>query len=389
MTSYIDNLPVGVSSRSIPVGDLDVHILEAGDPSNPLILLLHGFPELAFSWRKVILPIAQLGYRVVAPDQRGFGRTQPRSTANTPVRYGDDVHPYRVLNIVKDAVALVFALGHRSVAAVIGHDWGSRIAAFCSLIRPDVFQSVVMMSLPFGGPPSLPFDVDRQAIVPPPNIFDAEARARLASLDPPRKYYMTYFTSPQANEDMLNAPQGLRAFLRAFFHVKSADWLDNDPHALASHDPSELAKLPHYYMMPFTATMPEAVMPHAPSSEEVKRNRWLPDGDLSVYVAEYGRTGFQGGLDWYRASQPEFYEELAVFSGKKIECPAMYLSGRKDWGVFQTPGAFQRMKSEACVRMDDEDVVLVDDAGHWVQQEQSEQVVKHVQRFLKKISLEV
>lgn len=381
-------LATGVSSRTIAVSDLEMHILEAGDPSHPLILLLHGFPEIAFSWRKVVLPIARLGYRVVVPDQRGFGRTRPRLVAQAPIRYDDDAHPYRILNIVRDTVALVYALGRRSVAAVIGHDFGSRIAAFCTLVRPDIFHSVVMMSAPFGGPPPLPLDVDNgPTIATHPNIFSTEARTFFASLDPPRKYYVPYFAGQQANDDMLQAPQGLHAFLRAYFHTKSADWAQNDPHALSSHDPHELAQLPPYYMMPLAATMPEAVAPHAPSQEEVQHNEWLPDEDLAVYVAEYRRTGFQGGLNWYRAMQPEMSDELAVFAGKKIERPAMFLSGRKDWGVFQAPGALERMKSQVCARMDDEDVVLVDGAGHWVQQEQPEELVKHIGRFLKKVGL--
>ncbi|KAH9933778.1 Alpha/Beta hydrolase protein [Fomitopsis serialis] len=386
MASYSDRLPAGVSSRSIAVADLDLHVLEAGDTSRPLIVLLHGFPELAFSWRKVIVPIAQLGYRVVVPDQRGFGRTRSRSSANEPIRYEDDLRPYRVLNVVRDAVALVYALGYRTVAAVIGHDLGSRIAAYCTLIRPDIFQSVIMMSAPFDGPPSLPFDVERTQSAPPPNIFSAEIKAALAALDPPRKHYVPYLASPQANSDMMNTPQGLHAFLRAFFHTKSADWPHNDPHPLAPLSLSELAQLPPYYMMPLAATMPEAVAPHAPSREEVEHNQWLSNGDLAVYVAEYGRTGFQGGLNWYRGAQPELYEELAVFEGRKIECPAMFLSGRKDWGVFQAPGALQRMKNDACARLEDEDIVLVDGAGHWVQQEQPEELVKHVERFLEKVT---
>ncbi|TFY56857.1 hypothetical protein EVJ58_g7390 [Rhodofomes roseus] len=369
MASYSNRLPDGVSSRMVPVADLDMHILEAGDPARPLILLLHGFPELAFSWREVILPIAQLGYRVVVPDQRGFGRTRNRSQSgtDTSVRYEDDPRPYRILNIVRDAIALVYALGYRTVAAVLGHDAGSPIAAYCTLIRPDIFQSVVMMSAPFGGPPPLHFDVDRAPSSSLPSIFSAETGAAFATLDPPRKHY------------------GLYAYLRAYFHMKSADWPHNDPHELASYDPSELAKLPHYYMMPLAATMPEAVAPHAPSSEAAAQNRWLPDSDLAVYVVEYGRTGFQGGLNWYRAMQPELSDELAIFAGRKIERPAMFLSGRKDWGVFQAPGALQRMKSDACARMEDEDVVLVEGAGHWVQQEQPEEVVRQIERFLKKV----
>ena len=378
----------GVSARTMPVSDLDMYFLEAGDPSHPLVLLLHGFPELAFSWRKVMLPIAHLGYHVVAPDQRGYGRTRSRLVAQAPVHYDDDVRPYRGLNIVRDAIALVHVLGCRTVAAVIGHDHGSRIAALCTLIRPDIFQSVVLMSAPFSGPPPLPFDVaNNPAPAASRDVFSAEIRAFFASLDPPRKHYVPYCASPQANDDMLQAPQGLHAFLRAYFHTKSADWAENDPHPLSAQKPHDFAQLPPYYLMPLAATMPEAVAPYAPSHEEVQRNGWLTDEDLAVYVAEYGRTGFQGGLNWYRGMQPEITDELAVFAGKKIERPAMFLSGKQDWGVYQTPAALERMKNELCVRMDDEDVVLVEGAGHWVQQEQPEEVVKYIERFLKKVAV--
>src|SRR5438045_5264328 len=131
-----------------------MHMLEAGfeEKGRPCLLLLHGFPELAYSWRKVMLPLAAAGFHVIAPDQRGYGRTTGWDGS-----YDGDINAFRILNVVKDALALVFALGHRSVAAVVGHDFGSPVAAYCALTRPDVFRSVVMMSAPFGGPPVLPF----------------------------------------------------------------------------------------------------------------------------------------------------------------------------------------------------------------------------------------
>ena len=131
-----------------------MHVLEAGHEvsGRPCILLLHGFPELAYSWRKVMLPLAAAGFHVIAPDQRGYGRTTGWDS-----NYDGDLNSFRILNVVKDALALVFALGHRSVAAVVGHDFGSPVAAYCALARPDVFRSVAMMSAPFAGPPVLPF----------------------------------------------------------------------------------------------------------------------------------------------------------------------------------------------------------------------------------------
>src|SRR5689334_23618345 len=124
-------LPAGVRSRSIAnVNGLTVHILEAGyeTPGRRAVLLLHGFPELAYSWRKVMVPLASAGYHVIAPDQRGYGRT----TGWDP-EYDGDIGSFRLLNLVRDALALVLAFGHRSVAAVVGHDFGSYVAAYCAL----------------------------------------------------------------------------------------------------------------------------------------------------------------------------------------------------------------------------------------------------------------
>ncbi len=149
-------LPAGVRSRIVSnVNGLAIHTLEAGfeTEGRPLILLLHGFPELAYSWRKIMGPLAAAGYHVVAPDQRGYGRTTGWDDA-----YDGDLNSFRLPNLVRDALGLVSALGYRSVAAVVGHDFGSPVAAYCALIRPDVFRSVALMSAPFGGPPQLPFD---------------------------------------------------------------------------------------------------------------------------------------------------------------------------------------------------------------------------------------
>ena len=149
-------LPAGIRSRFVhEVNGLRVHILEAGfeEPGRPCILLLHGFPELAWSWRRVMGPLAAAGYHVVAPDLRGYGRT---TGWNADYDSEADLRSFRLLNAVRDALGLVVALGHRSVAAVVGHDFGSRVAAWCALVRPDVFRSVALMSAPFAGPPALP-----------------------------------------------------------------------------------------------------------------------------------------------------------------------------------------------------------------------------------------
>ncbi|EPQ52089.1 alpha/beta-hydrolase [Gloeophyllum trabeum ATCC 11539] len=394
----MQGLPEGVVSRTLPVSDLDLHFLEAKpQPSteNPrLVLLLHGFPELAYTWRKVMVPLAKEGYHVVAPDQRGYGATAVRGAPSRPIQYEDDLRPFRLLNLVKDIVALVYALGYTSVALVVGHDAGSRVAGFCALVRPDLFKGFVCMSAPFTGAPALPFNIDDPASAPShaPDItlLAPQVDEALAALDPPRKHYVSYYTSPVANRDLLGAPQGLHDFLRAYFHMKSADWERNKAaKPLPARTAEALAVMPEYYIMPFNKSMPEVVAKEAPSVEVVSSvsSRWLPDSDLVYYVCEFSRTGFQGGLNWYRVVRSqELSEDLLVFSNKKIEVPAMYLSGKQDWGVYQNPGAIDKMRKDLCERMEDEDFILVDGAGHWVQQERPHEVAQNLLRFLRKIA---
>src|SRR5580704_18098599 len=214
-------LPPGIRSRFVDrINGLRVHILEAGfeTPDRPCILLLHGFPELAYSWRKIMGPLAAAGYHVVAPDQRGYGRTTGWDGA-----YDGDLDSFRLPNLVRDALGLVSALGYLSVAAVIGHDFGSPVAAFCAVIRPDVFHSVALMSAPFAGPPSLPFNT-AQELAPSAATARSSVFEDLAKLDPPRKHYQQYYRTREANDNMRRPPQGIHAFLRAYYHFKRADW---------------------------------------------------------------------------------------------------------------------------------------------------------------------
>ena len=373
-----DLLPGGVRSRFVDgVNGLRLHILEAGfeTPGRPCLLLLHGFPELAYSWRKVVGPLATLGYHVIAPDQRGYGRTTGWDGA-----YDGDLAPYRMLNLVRDAIGLVAALGYREVAAVIGHDFGSPVAAWSALLRPDVFRSVALMSAPFPGPPSLPFDTDRSPPAPARPFLES-LDAGLAALARPRHHYQAYYSSREAAGDMARCPQGIHAFLRAYYHVKSADWPDNRPHPLASWAPEELAKLPTYYVMDLGRGMAETAAAEAPSPEQVAACAWLTEPELAVYAAEFARTGFQGGLQWYRAQrEARFTAEMQVFSGKAIAVPSCFIAGASDWGVHQSPGAFERMQGTGCADM--RACRLLEGAGHWVQQEQPEAVIGHLSEFL-------
>ena len=360
------------------VNGLRMHVLEAGyeTEGRARVLLLHGFPELAYSWRKVMPALAAAGYHVIAPDQRGYGRT----TGWDP-RFDGDLASFRMLNLVKDALALVCALGWRSVHAVVGHDFGSPVAAWCALVRPDVFRSVVLMSAPFSGPPALPFDSDHR----PPESGTAEnaqrALAGLAELPRPRKHYQWYYSTPSADPDMRHCPQGIHAFLRAYYHVKSADWPDNAPHPLAAWSAAELAKMPTYYVMDRDRDMAQTVAPQMPSAEEIAACRWLPENELAVYAAEFGRTGFQGGLQWYRCgTNGRNADELQLFSGRTIDVPSCFIAGASDWGVYQKPGEFEAMQARACTRM--LGCHLVEAAGHWVQQEQPQRVAELLLAFL-------
>ena len=375
-------LPAGIRSRNVDNGNgLSVHVLEAGfeSPGRPGLLLLHGFPELSYSWRKVMLPLASAGYHVIAPDQRGYGRTTGWDDA-----YDGDLASFSFPNLVTDAVGLLAAFGYRGVPAVIGHDAGSPVAAWCAVMRPDVFRSVMMMSSPFTGPPALPFDTANQLQLA--SVGEAPTRdnidQQLAALERPRKYYQTYYTNPGANEDMWHAPQGLHDFLRGYYYYKSADWKGNMPFPLKALTAEEFAKMPTYYVMDRDKTMAETVAAVMPSAAEIAVCKWLTEDELNVYVSEYGRTGFQGGLNGYRRSrEPKLNAGLHLFSGRTIDVPSMFIGGKSDWGVYQNPGALDVMQHKACTQM--QGIHLVDGAGHWVQQEQPEQVSQLVLQFLR------
>jgi pimeloyl-ACP methyl ester carboxylesterase len=370
-------LPPGIRSRFVDdVNGLRMHVLEAGHETKdrPCVLLLHGFPELAFSWRKVMPQLAAAGYHVIAPDQRGYGRT-----TGWDADYDGDLHSFRLTNLVRDALGLVSAFGYAGVEAVVGHDFGSSVAAWCALVRPDVFRSVALISAPFAGPPSLAFDtIDK----PPRPKHEDPVHRELAALPRPRKHYQWYYSARGANADMHRAPQGVHDFLRGYYHHKSADWKGNQPYPLQSWSAGELAKLPTYYVMDLASNMAETVAAEMPSAPAIAANRWLPDSELAFYSAEYARTGFQGGLQWYRCgTSGAFTAELETWSGRHIDVPSCFISGKQDWGTYQRPGVYEAMQQSACTRM--LGCHLVDGAGHWVQQEQPEQVVHLLLPFLK------
>lgn len=367
-------LPPGINSRFIQTAPhgLTYHILEAGctPPGQPLIILVHGFPEIAYSWRHIILPLASAGYHVVAFDQRGYGRTH---SPDGPLQ----LYEYHPLNLIRDVVVLTHALGHTKVKCVVGHDFGAVTAALCALARPDFFESVVLMSHPFKGPPELPL---KPADEIPQQSPAVDMEAELAKLERPRKHYKWYYCTPDADKEMREPKDGLHDFLRGYFHLKSADWGGNDPHPLEAWKATELAKMPRYYIMDKGDSMREAVArdmaAEDPKAVQAKCHRWLSDAELEVYVDEYARNGFQGGLNWYRVqTQPEAARELQVFTGKKIEMPCLFISGKKDWGSFQEPGAVENMGN---ICTDFRGARYIDGAGHWLPQERPQETVEQI-----------
>ena len=372
-----DVLPDGVRSRFVDdINGLRVHVLEAGFEGRrrPGLLLLHGFPELAYSWRNVMVPLAAAGYHVFAPDLRGYGRT-----TGWDDDYDGDLDSFRRLNVVRDALGLVSAFGYRSLS-VIGHDFGSPVAAWCAVVRPDVFTSVVLMSAPFGGTASLPFDTANNP--PPPQSPGYDLTQELASLARPRKHYQRYYTTREANENMWHPPQGLHAFIRGYYHYKSADWTDNKPFRIASRTAAEMATMPTYYIMDLADGMAETVAKNMPDAAQIAANTWLPDDELAIYAQEYGRTGFQGGLNHYRSGGIGAPEQQ-LFAGRTIDQPSLFIAGASDWGSYQSPGALERMQNEACTDM--RAVHMVDGAGHWVQQEQPEETSRLLIGFLRDV----
>jgi pimeloyl-ACP methyl ester carboxylesterase len=318
--------------------------------------------------------LAAAGFRVIAPDQRGYGRTTGWDDS-----YDGDIQPFGLLNLVRDMLGLLAAMGCRSVEAVIGHDAGSGVAGCSSLTRPDIFRSVVMMSAPFTGAPRFPFATGKARSTRPAATGDIHAE--MAELDPPRKHYQWYYSTRQANDDMRHCAQGVHDFMRAYYHHKSADWKGNNPFPLEAWSAGELAKMPTYYIMRLEQNMAETVAPEMPSPAEIAACKWLPDDELRFYSNEYGRNGYQGGLQWYRCMTSGLNaSELRLFSGRTIDVPSCFIAGEKDWGIYQKPGSMETMQHEACTAM--RDIHLVARAGHWVQQEQPGEVARLLLDFL-------
>ena len=382
--SYGNNtLPTGVRPRFVPnVNGLTVNMLEAGTPGQPLVLLIHGFPNLGYSWRKVMPALADAGHYVVAPDCRGFGRTVGWDNS-----WDADPTPFLMLNMVRDQIALVYALGYRKTAMVVGHDQGQLIAVYAAIIRLDMFPRLTTVSAAGGAPPSFPFAGEQLR----PAYTNAELDAEYAKLDPPRRGYQDYWASKQADEDMKQVPQGMSDFFRAFYYMKGGEFPGNQnltplramPNAKEAAE--ENARMPEYYVMRRDRGMPATMAAYMPSSEYRANCKWFTQAECDVYGQEYTASGWTGALHEYRhrrnnAFPPTLAEQL-TFSGRTIDVPAQFIAGVQDWGANRIPGGALGAGKTGFTNF--KGVHMVDGAGHWPHEEQPEIVSQHLVDFLK------
>lgn len=311
------------SSRTIPINGIEMFVLEQGE--GPLVVLCHGWPELSYSWRHQIPALAAAGFHVVAPDMRGFGRTSAPA----------EVEAYTIFHNVGDMVALVAALGEKQ-AFVVGHDWGAPVAWNCAMFRPDIFTRVAGLS------------------VPPP------ARGRGRPLETLRQsgitnFYWQYFQPPGVAE---------AEFERDVAYTMRT--------LLAGHDDADPAA--HQFVAEGKGFLGDG-----------NRNRslpdWLTEADVATFAEIYAQSGFRGGLNWYR-NLDRNWELTAAWQDAKIRQPSLFLAGSRDGVITGLIGA-KRIAELERVLTDLKAKVILDGAGHWVQQERPDEVNAVLIDFLK------
>ncbi|MFH1343671.1 MAG: alpha/beta hydrolase [Pseudomonadota bacterium] len=310
------------STRTISANGIDIFLREQGE--GPLVVLCHGWPELSYSWRHQIPAIAAAGFRVVAPDMRGFGKTSAPP----------DVDAYSIFDLVGDMVALVDALGEKQ-AVIIGHDWGAPVAWHAALFRPDIFTAVAGLS------------------VPPP------FRGRGRPLDTLRdsgitNFYWQYFQTPGVAEAEFERDVALsmRTLLGRGFSDPSASLFVEDGKGFLGN--------------------PRA---HLPLPD------WLTEADLAYFSEAYRQSGFRGGLNWYRNIDRN-WELTAPWQGAQIHQPSLFIAGSKDSVITGLIGA-KRVADMERVLPGLRQKLIIDGAGHWIQQECAGEVNAALIAFLK------
>lgn len=319
-----------VNHRFIQTNGIQMHLAEQG--SGPLVVLLHGFPESWYSWRHQLQALADAGFHAVAPDQRGYGQT------DRP----DDVRTYSQLHLVGDVIGLLDALGE-SQAVVMGHDWGAPVAWNTALLRPDRVRGVVGMSVPYAprGPVSL--------LTAMRSLFGDG-------------FYMAYFQQPGVADAELS--RDVAATMRRFLYAASGDAPAPDG--------------PRQPVIPAGAGMLD-ILP-----EPAALPAWLSQADLDFYVAEFERTGFTGGLNWYRTIDLS-WELMAPWQGALVIPPALYIAGDRDL-VANFPGMSQLIPNLRMFVPQLTKTVMLPGCGHWTQQERTGEVNTAIVEFLKGLS---
>ena len=312
--------------RVIESNGIKMHLAEQGD--GPLVVLCHGFPELWYSWRHQITALAEAGYHAVAPDQRGYGQTD-RPAA---------IEDYHVFELTADMVGLVDALGEER-AVIVGHDWGAVVAWHCALLRPDVFSAVALLSVPY---------LQRSWADPRPT-------ERMKQLAGERHFYQLYFQEPGKAETELEAD--VRKSMHMLLYSASGDASPEDRWRFLFSKSEKFLD---------TGVAPE-LLP-----------AWLTEADLDFLVSEFERTGFRGGLNWYR-NLDGLWKLAPFLSGAKIRQPSLFIAGELDAVIAMYRLAFEDLEQTMPSL---EKKVLLPGAGHWIQQERPAAVNELLLQFL-------
>ena len=312
--------------RDIAANGITLRITEQG--SGPLVLLCHGWPELAYSWRHQIPALAAAGYHVVAPDMRGYGGSSVPSS----------IDAYGMTDLVGDMVGLVAALGETR-ACIVGHDWGAAVAWSAALMRPDLFTAVAALSVPHR---------PRNPAAPPLTLL------RAAGLD---NFYWFHFNREGVAEAEFEAD--IATGLRRVLFTGSGD---------APPDRDLSLTLP-----PGGGFLDRTINPETLPA-------WLTEADLATFAAAFAKTGFRGPFNWYRNIDRN-WALAAPWQGAKITPPALFIAGTRD-AVIASPIGRGAVATLADSVADLRGTVLIEGGGHWIQQERPAEVNAALLNFL-------